>query len=129
MKCVDIGECEIKINPCISSSCNKSSFCIPTTSGSFECVCSDEQQCENKYYMSKFDARSFVQRDSLIINNLKIIQLIFLSKKIEGILLYNRIDSTNFIGIKNKTKTTKIPLALWNQTILQIKSKIIFKCS
>jgi hypothetical protein len=50
--------------------------------------------------MSKFDARSFIQRDSLLINNLKIIQLIFLSNKIEGILLYNRIDSTNFIGIK-----------------------------
>ncbi|CAF0717274.1 unnamed protein product [Brachionus calyciflorus] len=102
--------CEKKINPCSSSPCRNynQSQCIPTSSGTYQCVCSenfDGDNCENFVYLKKpftasFEGKSYIEKPPLDFD-ITLIEIVFYSKKPNGILFYYRgLRPDVFIGAK-----------------------------
>lgn len=122
--------CEVKQNACLSRPCHasNSSYCVPTSTGSFHCICPDffdgdyceKSKISNQHnftslidlnlfledvivkpkYMASFNGKSFIERAPLDYT-LNSIDMVFYTKRTDGILLYNGDATSNqFLGIK-----------------------------
>ena len=102
--------CEEKVNPCLSSPCKhlNESQCVPTSIGTFQCVCSDNfdgEFCEKSVnlkppFIASFEGKSYIEK-APIGADISLIDLIFYSNKRDGILFYNRgFNQDHFIGAK-----------------------------
>ena len=120
--------CEFKVNACVTNPCNNllnsDSVCVPTNDGSFQCVCS--RRFEGKYcsiagelrrpFVSSFNGSSYIEKPGLTLD-FKSIEIVFLTRKMNGLLLYNHQNNSNdFFSIRIENGFLLVELNLNNKT-------------
>ena len=123
--------CQLKKNGCLNSPCkNSNSSCVPTSTGSFHCICPDDFEgmyCEKSillsciikklywhfiikfftdieikaHFIASFNGNSYIERSGL--QFLDWIDIIFMANNSNGVILYNYdFNNDNYLGIKIK---------------------------
>lgn len=85
--------CDKNQNSCLSSPCKNSndSRCVPTSTGSFQCVCGeylDGEFCERITYLkapyvANLNGKSYIEKPS-VQNGFNLIDIVFYSKRTDG---------------------------------------------